>query len=156
MDVCSTWCVPTSVVPEQYILRERNETQGWHVSESKFVYNQSIKRELKKRLIYENRCDERPRLKTIKEESTDLTNTESALRLQVIHFIRETLFVHWNPMKLHEKDAFSWISFHIHCRKMSNISFHFNSFEVGDHTVHFISFHFISFHFVVKWVFNEF
>jgi hypothetical protein len=24
-----------------------------------------------------------------------------------------------------------------------NISFHFNSFEVGDHTVHFISFHFV-------------
>jgi hypothetical protein len=35
-----------------------------------FVYYESIKRELKRRLIYEYRCDER--LKTKNEESTDV------------------------------------------------------------------------------------
>ena len=38
-----------------------------------FVYYESIKRELKRRLIYEYRCDER--LKTKVEESTRLTYT---------------------------------------------------------------------------------
>jgi hypothetical protein len=38
-----------------------------------FVYYESIKREIKRRLIYEYRCDER--LKTKNEESTRLTDT---------------------------------------------------------------------------------
>jgi hypothetical protein len=38
-----------------------------------FVYYESIKRELKRRLIYEYRCDER--LKTKNEESTRLVYT---------------------------------------------------------------------------------
>jgi len=39
-----------------------------------FVYYESIERELKRRLIYEYRCDER--LKTKNEESTRLTDWE--------------------------------------------------------------------------------
>ncbi len=39
-----------------------------------FVYYESIKRDLKRRLIYEYRCDER--LKTKNEESTRLTDKE--------------------------------------------------------------------------------
>jgi len=42
-------------------------------SVSPFVYYESVKRELKRRLIYECRCDER--LKTKTEESTRLTYT---------------------------------------------------------------------------------
>ena len=38
-----------------------------------FVYYELIKRELKRRLIYEYRCDERLKIKT--EESTRLTYT---------------------------------------------------------------------------------
>ncbi len=42
------------------------------------VYYESIKRELKRRLIYEYRCDERQ--KTKNEESTHLTDTGSRKR----------------------------------------------------------------------------
>ena len=43
-------------------------------------YYESIKRELKRRLIYEYRCDER--LKTKNEESTRLSHTELVTRVQ--------------------------------------------------------------------------
>ncbi len=46
----------------------------------KFVYYQSIKRELKTRPIYECRCDER--LKTKTEESTRLTYTGLLVELK--------------------------------------------------------------------------
>ena len=45
-----------------------------------FVYYESIKRELKRRLIYEYRCDER--LKTKTEESTRLTYTGLVVELE--------------------------------------------------------------------------
>jgi hypothetical protein len=45
-----------------------------------FVYYESIKRELKRRLIYEYRCDER--LKTKTEESTRLTDTGLVVELE--------------------------------------------------------------------------
>jgi hypothetical protein len=44
------------------------------------VYCESIKRELKRRLIYEYRCDER--LKTKNEESTRLTYTGLVVELK--------------------------------------------------------------------------
>ena len=44
------------------------------------VYYESIKRELKRRLIYEYRCDER--LKTKTEESTLLTDTGLVVELE--------------------------------------------------------------------------
>ncbi len=44
------------------------------------VYYESIKRELKRRLIYEYRCDER--LKTKNEESTRLTDTGLVVELE--------------------------------------------------------------------------
>jgi hypothetical protein len=44
------------------------------------VYYESIKRELKRRLIYEYRCDERP--KTKNEESTLLTDTGLVVELE--------------------------------------------------------------------------
>ena len=44
------------------------------------VYYESIKRELKRRLIYEYRCDER--LKTKNEESTRLTHTGLVVELE--------------------------------------------------------------------------
>jgi hypothetical protein len=43
-------------------------------------YYESIKRELKRRLIYEYRCDERPKTKT--EESTHLTHTGLVVELE--------------------------------------------------------------------------
>jgi hypothetical protein len=46
------------------------------------VYYESIKRELKRRLIYEYRCDERP--KTKNEESTRLTDTGLVVELEHI------------------------------------------------------------------------
>jgi hypothetical protein len=45
-----------------------------------FVCYESIKRELKRRLIYEYRCDER--LKTKNEESTRLTDTGLVVELE--------------------------------------------------------------------------
>jgi hypothetical protein len=45
-----------------------------------FVYDESIKRGLKRRLIYEYRCDER--LKTKNEESTRLSDTGLVLELE--------------------------------------------------------------------------
>jgi hypothetical protein len=45
-----------------------------------FVYYESIKRELKRRLIYEYRCDERQ--KTKNEESTSLTDTRLVVELE--------------------------------------------------------------------------
>jgi hypothetical protein len=45
-----------------------------------FVYYESIKRELKRRLIYEYRCDER--LKTKTEESTRVTDTGLVVELE--------------------------------------------------------------------------
>jgi hypothetical protein len=45
-----------------------------------FVYYESIKRELKRRLIYENGYDER--LKTKNEESTRLTDTGLVVELE--------------------------------------------------------------------------
>ena len=45
----------------------------WSPGEEMFVYFESIKQEIKRRLIYECRCDER--LKTKTEESTRLTYT---------------------------------------------------------------------------------
>ena len=45
-----------------------------------FVYYESIKRELKRRLIYEYRCDER--LKTKSEESTRLGDTGLVVELE--------------------------------------------------------------------------
>jgi hypothetical protein len=45
-----------------------------------FFYYESIKRELKRRLIYEYRCDER--LKTKTEESTRLTDTGLVVELE--------------------------------------------------------------------------
>jgi hypothetical protein len=47
-----------------------------------FVYYESIKRELKRRLIYEYRCDERRKTKT--EESTRLTDTGLVVELEHI------------------------------------------------------------------------
>ncbi len=47
---------------------------------SLFVYYEPIKREVKKRLIYENRCDER--LKTKNEESTRLADTGLVVELE--------------------------------------------------------------------------
>ena len=44
------------------------------------VYYESIKRELKRRLIYEDRCDER--LKTKNEESTRLAHTGLVVELE--------------------------------------------------------------------------
>ena len=44
------------------------------------VYYESIKRNLKRRLIYEYRCDER--LKTKSEESTRLTDTGLVVELE--------------------------------------------------------------------------
>ncbi len=44
------------------------------------VYDESIKRDLKRRLIYEYRFDER--LKTKKEESTHLTDTGLVVELE--------------------------------------------------------------------------
>ncbi len=44
------------------------------------VYYESIKRELKRRLIYAYRCDER--LKTKKEESTRLVHTRMVVELE--------------------------------------------------------------------------
>jgi hypothetical protein len=46
----------------------------------RFVYYESIKRELKRGLIYEYRCDER--LKTKNEESTRLTDTGLVVELE--------------------------------------------------------------------------
>jgi hypothetical protein len=46
----------------------------------KIIYYESIKRELKRRLIYENRCDER--LKTKNEESTRLVDTGLVVELE--------------------------------------------------------------------------
>jgi hypothetical protein len=45
-----------------------------------FVYCESMKRELKRRLIYEYRCDER--LKNKNEESTRLTDTGLVVELE--------------------------------------------------------------------------
>ena len=45
-----------------------------------FVYYESIKRELKRRLIYEYRCDDR--LKTKNEESTRLAETGLVVELE--------------------------------------------------------------------------
>ncbi len=45
-----------------------------------FVYYESIKRELKRRLIYEYRCDERLKIKN--EESTHLTDTGLVVELE--------------------------------------------------------------------------
>ncbi len=47
-----------------------SSVDGWDQFEKSFVYRESIKRELQRRLIYEYRCDER--LKTKNEESTRL------------------------------------------------------------------------------------
>jgi hypothetical protein len=47
---------------------------------SKFVYYESINRELKRRLIYEYRCDER--LKTKNEISTRLVDTGLVVELE--------------------------------------------------------------------------
>jgi hypothetical protein len=47
---------------------------------SRFVYYESIKRELKTRPIYEYRCDER--LKAKDEESTHLTDTGLVVELE--------------------------------------------------------------------------
>ncbi len=47
---------------------------------SLFVYYEPIKREVKRRLIYENRCDER--LKTKNEESTRLADTGLVVELE--------------------------------------------------------------------------
>ena len=44
------------------------------------VYYESIKREIKRRLIYEYRCDER--LKTKNEEATHLTHTGLVVELE--------------------------------------------------------------------------
>ena len=49
-------------------------------SDELVVYYESIKRELKRRLIYEYRCDER--LKTKTEESTRLTYTGLVVELE--------------------------------------------------------------------------
>ncbi len=46
------------------------------------VYYESIKRELKRRLIYEYRCDERLKLETKTEESTRLTDTGLVVELE--------------------------------------------------------------------------
>ena len=46
----------------------------------KVVYHESINRELKRRLIYEYRCDER--LKTKNEESTRLVDTGLVVELE--------------------------------------------------------------------------
>jgi hypothetical protein len=48
--------------------------------ETLLVYYESIKRELKRRLIYEYRCDER--LKTKNEESTRLSDTGFVVELE--------------------------------------------------------------------------
>ncbi len=47
----------------------------------KFIYYESIKRGLKRRLMYEYRCDER--LKTKTEESTRLTDTGLVVELEL-------------------------------------------------------------------------
>ncbi len=47
-----------------------------------FVYYESINRELKRRLIYEYRCDERQ--KTKKEESTRLEDTGLVVELELL------------------------------------------------------------------------
>jgi hypothetical protein len=47
---------------------------------TRFIFYESRKRELKKRLIYEYRCDER--LKTKTEESTRLTDTGLVVELE--------------------------------------------------------------------------
>jgi hypothetical protein len=48
----------------------------------KLVYYESTNRELKRRLIYEYRCDER--LKTKNEESTRLTDTGLVVELEYL------------------------------------------------------------------------
>ncbi len=53
---------------------ERERERKW------FVYYESIKRDLKRRLIYEYRCDERPKSKN--EESTRLTDTGLIVELE--------------------------------------------------------------------------
>jgi hypothetical protein len=51
-----------------------------HFPQPFFVYYESIKRELKRKLIYENRCDGRP--KTKNEESTLLSDTGLVVELE--------------------------------------------------------------------------
>ncbi len=46
------------------------------------VYYESIKRDLKRRLIYEYRCYERLKLETATEESTHLTDTGLVVELE--------------------------------------------------------------------------
>jgi hypothetical protein len=48
--------------------------KGMNQESERVVYYESIKRNLKRRLIYEYRCDER--LKTKNEESTRLVDTD--------------------------------------------------------------------------------
>jgi hypothetical protein len=48
---------------------------------SLFVYYEPIKREVKRRLIYENRCDEKLK-KTKNEESTRLADTGLVVELE--------------------------------------------------------------------------
>ena len=54
------------------------------------VNYEAIKRELKRRLIYEYRCDER--LKTKKEESTRLSESQTGLVVKVLTKILGNFF----------------------------------------------------------------
>jgi hypothetical protein len=55
-----------------------------------FIYYESIKRELKRSLIYEYQCDER--LKTKNEESTRLEDTGLVVELE--HLNTKTRLIH--------------------------------------------------------------
>ena len=57
-----------------------SHTLGYSGDWNTYIYYESIKRELKRRLIYEYRCDER--LKTKNEESTRLTDTGLVVELE--------------------------------------------------------------------------
>ena len=75
--------------------RPRSRESSWHpcwwFKCRVAVYYESIKRELKRRLIYEYRCDER--LKTKTEESTRLSDTGLVPVVELEHLKTKTRLI---------------------------------------------------------------
>jgi hypothetical protein len=78
---CTALWRPLPVTPRPWCSLQRPRLYPYLLTiAGKFVYYESIKRGLKRRLIYEYRCDER--LKTKNEESTRLSDTGLVVELE--------------------------------------------------------------------------
>ncbi len=82
---CDGWVCVLEVIDTLSILRKSNDDERRKL----VVYYESIKRNLKRRRIYEYRCDER--LKTKNEESTRLADTGLAVKPVATRFVQSAV-----------------------------------------------------------------